>query len=146
MEILHHWLEIIVKGSIFILELIGIFVLMQGALRALYNYIKHDPHTRLKLCRAMAMALEFKLGGEILRTVIVRDLSEIALIGGIIVLRAGLTFLIHWAITTEEAEEKEHEEHIYHEPTIAPRRPKNVCDMPHNHNKLDTETHLIDHA
>ena len=47
---------------------------------------------------------------------------------------------------TEEAEEKEHEEHIYHEPTIAPRRPKNVCDMPHNHNKLDTETQLIDHA
>lgn len=49
------------------------------------------------------MALEFKLGGEILRTVVVRDLKEIALVGAIILLRAALTFLIHWEIKNEEA-------------------------------------------
>ena len=55
------------------------------------------------------MALEFKLGGEILRTVVVRDMAEIMQVGAIILLRAALTFLIHWEIKNEAAEiEKEH--------------------------------------
>ena len=48
------------------------------------------------------MGLEFKLGSEILRTVVVRELREIVLVGAIILLRAALTFLIHWEITNEE--------------------------------------------
>ena len=35
---------------------------------------------------------------------VVRDLSEIAIVGAIIVLRAALTFLLHWEIKNEEAE------------------------------------------
>ena len=66
------------------------------------NYIRRDPLTRLKLAKGMAMGLEFKLGGEILRTVVVRDLSEIMIVGAIILLRAALTFLIHWEIKNEE--------------------------------------------
>ena len=46
--------------------------------------------------------LEFKLGSEILRTVVVRDWKEIGIVGGIIALRAALTFLIHWEIKEEE--------------------------------------------
>ncbi len=41
------------------------------------------------------MGLEFKLGSEILRTVIVRDWHEIATVGGIIALCAAFIFLIH---------------------------------------------------
>ena len=52
-----------------------------------------------------AMGLEFKLGSEILRTVIVRSLSEIAIVGSIIALRAVLTVLIHWEIRNEKADE-----------------------------------------
>ena len=59
---------------------------------------------RLNLAKGMALCLEFKLGSEILRTVIVRDLSEIAMVGAIIALRAALTFLLHWEIKNEEAE------------------------------------------
>ena len=43
----------------------------------------------------MAFALEFKLGGEILRTVLVRELSEIFIVGCIIALRGILNYLIH---------------------------------------------------
>ena len=107
METLHHIMSLFIQFSIIFLELTGVVVLLTGAIKAIISYIKHDPHTRLNLCKAMAMALEFKLGGEILRTVIVREFSEIVLVGCIIVLRAGLTFLIHWAITAEEAEENE---------------------------------------
>ena len=48
------------------------------------------------------MGLEFKMGSEILRTVVVREWSEIATVAGIIILRAALTFLIHWEIKQEE--------------------------------------------
>ena len=48
------------------------------------------------------MGLEFKLGSEILRTVVVREWTEIGTVAGIIALRAALTFLIHWEIKEEE--------------------------------------------
>lgn len=52
----------------------------------------------------MALGLEFKMGGEILRTVRVTGWEEIGMVAGIIVLRTALTFLIHWEIKTEEKE------------------------------------------
>ena len=58
---------------------------------------------KLTLAKGIALALEFKLGGEVLRTVIAREWSELAILGAIIVLRGALTFLIHWKIKTEEA-------------------------------------------
>ena len=48
------------------------------------------------------MGLEFKLGSEILRTVVVRDWNEIITVGAIIILRASLSLFIHWEIKTEE--------------------------------------------
>ena len=51
------------------------------------------------------MGLEFKLGSEILRTVVVRDWKEIGTVAGIIALRAALTFLIHWEIKEGVREE-----------------------------------------
>ena len=48
------------------------------------------------------MGLEFKMGSEILRTVVVREWKEIGIVAGIIALRAALTFLLHWEIKEEE--------------------------------------------
>ena len=90
--------------SVVLLEFIGVGVIVVAALQGIYNYVRRDPLTRLKLAKGMAMGLEFKLGSEILRTVVVRQFSEIAIVGAIIVLRAALTFLIHWEIKTEEAQ------------------------------------------
>ena len=53
------------------------------------------------------LALEFKMGGEVLRTVVVREWSELGILGAIIVLRAMLTFLIHWEIKNEKRETQE---------------------------------------
>ena len=62
---------------------------------------------RLNLAQGIALALEFKMGGEVLRTVVVREWSELGILGAIIVLRAMLTFLIHWEIKNEKRETKE---------------------------------------
>ena len=47
------------------------------------------------------------MGGEVLRTVIVREMGELVVLGAIIILRAAMTFLIHWEIVNEKKEMKE---------------------------------------
>lgn len=103
METAHEFLTIIVEFSILMFEYVGVAVLIAAGIEGVLCYIRHDPLTRLKLAKGMAMGLEFKLGSEILRTVVVREFQEILLVGAIILLRAALTFLIHWEIRNEEA-------------------------------------------
>lgn len=100
---IERFMMVTVTGCIHILELIGVVIIMLSALRALYHYFRRTPGMRLKFAEGMALALEFKLGGEILRTVVARDWNEIAIVGAIIALRGFLTFLIHWEIKGEQS-------------------------------------------
>lgn len=102
MTYLHEILGIIVDVAIMMFEFIGVAVLICAGIMGVIHYIKKNPDTRLQLAKGMAMGLEFKLGSEILRTVVVRDFNEILTVGAIILLRAALTFLIHWEIKGEE--------------------------------------------
>ena len=82
---------------------IGVFVIISAGINGIWGFICRHPLTRLNLAKGMATGLEFKLGSEILRTVVVREVSEIYTVAAIIALRAALTFLIHWEIKNEEA-------------------------------------------
>lgn len=104
MELMSTTLAFVVECAILMFEWIGVIVLVVAGLMGVINYVRRDPETRLKLAQGLAMALEFKLGGEILHTVIARELSEIAVVGAIILLRAALTFLIHWEIKNEKTD------------------------------------------
>jgi len=104
MEILHEGLEILCESAILMFEYIGVFILIISGIKGVYNQIRRNPYTRLELAKGMALGLEFKMGGEILRTVGVTRVSEIGMVAGIILLRAALAFLIHWEIKTEEKE------------------------------------------
>lgn len=104
MEILNEALAFFVEAAILLFEWVGVIVLVVAGIRGVINYVRHDPLTRLRLAQGLAMALEFKLGGEILHTVVARELKEIAVVGAIILLRAALTFLIHWEIKNEKDE------------------------------------------
>ncbi len=101
-DMLHEWLSVMVNFFVIMLEFMGLVVIVYTAVKSFIGWMKKDPATRLNLAEGLAMALSFKLGGEILRTVVVRDMSEIMQVGAIIVLRAALTFLIHWEIKNEE--------------------------------------------
>lgn len=100
------FLEKLVKYSaeigIHLVELAGIMVLLITAGQGIVGYFRKDPHERLKLAQGIALALEFKLGGEVLRTVVAREWTELGILGGVIVLRGMLTFLLHWEIKNEE--------------------------------------------
>ena len=98
----HDLLLTISNIAILLFEFFGVGVLIVSGIKGMIGYIRRDPMTMLNLAKGMAMGLEFKLGSEILRTVVVREAKEILLVAGIIVLRAALTFLIHWEIKQEE--------------------------------------------
>lgn len=99
-------LENIVDVAILVFEFIGVGIIIFSGIRGFFLYIKRSPETKLTLAKGLAMGLEFKLGSEILRTVVVRHWTEIATVAGIIALRAALTFLIHWEIKEEEKGER----------------------------------------
>ncbi len=90
------------------LELAGIVVLVSTAFICFIKWLRRDrENIRLDLAQGIALALEFKMGGEVLRTVIVREMGELLVLGAIILLRAAMTFLIHWEIVNEKKEMKE---------------------------------------
>lgn len=96
-------LEQVVNGSILVLELMGVCVIVATGVRGFYHYTRHVPEMKLTMAKGLAVGLEFKMGSEILRTVIVREWNEIIVVAGIIGLRAALNFLIHWEIHEEMA-------------------------------------------
>lgn len=102
MEFLEVALEHIANIAILLFEFIGVGIIIWAGIVGFYKYLKRCPDTRIALAKGLAMGLEFKMGSEILRTVVVREWKEIGIVAGIIALRAALTFLIHWEIKEEE--------------------------------------------
>jgi uncharacterized membrane protein len=94
-------LRYIVEFSTLLLEFFGIIILVYTGIKSFIMWIKKSDSIRLELAQGIAVALEFKLGGEVLRTVVVREWAELGILGAIIILRAALTFLIHWEIKNE---------------------------------------------
>ena len=110
MEASVHFLEDVVHFAaqigITLTEMAGIAILLITVGKAIYGYFRKSEHLRLDLAEGIALALEFKLGGEVLRTVIVREWTELLILGAIIALRGALTLLIHWEISVEEKREQ----------------------------------------
>lgn len=96
------YLTFFVEFCTILLELFGVVVLVSTALKSFVQWLHHDSRLRLHLAQGIALSLEFKMGSEVLRTVIVREWSELGILGAVILLRGLLTFLIHWEIKHEE--------------------------------------------
>ena len=99
---IHLLFMIVVKYCVLVIELIGVAILMWTVIKSIINVIKKKKHIRLELAEGIALALEFKIGGELLNTVIVRDWHELLILGAIVLIRAALTFLIQWEIKIEK--------------------------------------------
>lgn len=92
----------IIEYAILVIEFIGVCVLCYAVIRAVVGLFKKTDMIRLELAEGIALALEFKMGGELLRTVIAREWNELMILGAVIILRAALTFLIQWEIRNEK--------------------------------------------
>ena len=102
MEYLEGLLSLVANAAILIFEFIGVGIIIYAGLTGFLRCVRKAPDTKIYLAKGLAMGLEFKMGSEILRTVVVREWREIGIVAGIIALRAALTFLIHWEIKEEE--------------------------------------------
>ena len=101
------FLQPLAEISASILELIGIVIIIVGSVRALVRlaksmWEKKGFHVVVDLGKALSLALEFKMGAEIIKTVIIHNLEELAILGIVIVIRALLAFIIHWEMGLEE--------------------------------------------
>jgi uncharacterized membrane protein len=103
---LEHIIELITPIIISVLELMGILVIIVGAAKAFYKFAlgiltRRRFPIKAEFAQSLTLALEFKLGAEILKTVIVRSLEEMYILAAIIILRAILAFVIHWEAKEE---------------------------------------------
>lgn len=92
----------VVRGAILLIELAGILVIVVSMVRGLIGFLRRDESTRIQLAQGIMLGLEFKIGSEVLRSVIVSGWSELGTLAAVILLRSLLTFLLHWEIGVEE--------------------------------------------
>ena len=108
-----YFIENIAHIVTYTLEMIGIVVIAVGAFSSIIKQCinsikKRESNIKIDLGNWLALGLEFKMGAEIIKTVIARDLQELAILGVIIGLRSILALLIHWEIKTEMKEQELH--------------------------------------
>ncbi len=107
LRVLEDNFTIFVEYLILFVEFIGVLVLVGAVIKGVVDIVRKNKHMRLNLVEGIALSLGFKIGGELLRTVIVRNWDEILLLGAVILLRAALTFLIQWEIRLEKKKSAE---------------------------------------
>ncbi len=101
-------IELVLPTIIAFLDLIGIFIIASGALKAFYYYLNHiirknRYNYKFMLLQDMATGLEFKMAAEILKTVLIRSLDELVILGAVIMLRGLMAFMIHFEMKAERA-------------------------------------------
>lgn len=106
-------IEVILPVIISMCELMGIFVVAVTALRAFWLYLcslvtRRSTNLKFELADGLATSLEFKMAAEILKTVLVRDLQELMVLGSVILLRALLSLLIHFEMRGEREPDGSH--------------------------------------
>lgn len=102
-ELLNSALPVIIH----ILEIMGAIILTIGAFQAFYDYIKNkfgnsEYTIKYQFANSMVTALEFKLAAEILKTVLVRTIDELIILGSIFLLRVLMTFVLEREMKMEE--------------------------------------------
>lgn len=108
---LHNILIEVIPVLAAMVESIGIIIIIYGVLRSAFLFIKSGgnlmvSNPKMELARALAYSLEFKLAAEILKSVIVQTLDEFLVLGGVVIIRIILTFVIHWEIENNEKSEQ----------------------------------------
>jgi len=103
MELVSSIIESVIHILAILLEIIGTLVIAHAGIMSFVKYCRYkfhepDAHLRLELANSMALGLEFLLGSEILKTIAVRDFSELMIVGALVILRALITLLLHWEI------------------------------------------------
>ena len=108
--------EVILPVIIHILEFMGVAIICFGAIRSIFTYFRMQfrstkgrrlsdsqgaSSVKIILGTSLELGLEYKLGAEIIKTILIRDLTEIWILASVIILRAMLFVLIHFEMQAE---------------------------------------------
>ena len=93
----------ITEWIILITELIGVVILAYAFIKGVIALFTPKINTKLVLADGFSLSLEFLLGGEILRTVITHDLSDILIVAALVAIRIAVSLLLSWEIKHEKA-------------------------------------------
>ena len=104
---LEHGFESLVRICILLIELAGILVILVSMFRGFLGFLQKEESTRIQLAQGIMLGLEFKIGSEVLRSVIVSGWNELGTLAAVILLRSLLTLLLHWEIDVEEKRQRE---------------------------------------
>ena len=104
--------EAVLEALIPLCEMMGILVIAVSTLTAFWKYFRglftRSPgDVKSQLASGLALSLEFKMAAEILKTVLVRDMTELMVLGAVIILRALLSFLIHFEMKQHDTSNHE---------------------------------------
>lgn len=102
LALLERILSMAAETTIMVFEYIGVAVMIVAAGKAVWDGFHRNPYLRIRLGTEMATALQFLMGGEILRTVVTHDLKGVLEIGALVIIRMALAFLLHWETRHEE--------------------------------------------
>ena len=75
MEYLEGVLSLVANAAILIFEFMGVGIIIYSGFTGFARFLRKSPETKIYLAKGLAMGLEFKMGSEILRTVVVRENS-----------------------------------------------------------------------
>ena len=108
---IEHLISVMVPHITAFLELIGILIVVIGAVKAAYKLIKagfdiNNSKIQMDFAKALAFSLEFKLASELLKTVIIRTWNEVLILSAVVILRVIMTLIIQWEIKNEEKKER----------------------------------------
>lgn len=113
----------VAKLSMYLLELLSVIIIVYSTFVAFYKLFKHQSYARVYLLHGQSVGLTFKLGAEILRTVVARDINDIWEVALLIAIKAAMVLLIEWELKGIEAS--------YKEPgSEEPNLPKDVLENP----------------
>lgn len=112
MEAVIHFIHMIVSNlasvASLVLELFGALILIYNGIKAFIYYVDGKEDTSMNLGEGIAMSLEFLLAGEILNTINAMSISDLYMLGGLVLLRGIMTVEIHWELKNEKKELEEH--------------------------------------
>ena len=111
MDILHDILTVAIPIIVFLLELMGVFIVFWTCIKSFWEYIqntfmKKRLDLQTNLAKGLATGLEFKMAAEILKTVLIQSMEELYVLGAVILLRALLSILIHFELKEKPEKSK----------------------------------------
>jgi len=104
--------EVVLPYVIAVLELMGIIIVCKSGISAFWQYIQNaffhkENNLQFDFATGLTTALEFKMAAEILKTVLIREMSELFVLGAVIILRAILSILMHFEMKHNNKLKKE---------------------------------------